>query len=68
MTISLTWRHAEVQSCLIDSREVVLGVHKKKIQQDATMYQNFIISYVHVYEAQHVSGDAPPIIRSPILQ
>jgi len=34
----------------------------KKIQQDAKMYQNFIISYL--YEAQHVSGDTPPIIRS----
>jgi len=34
----------------------------KKIQQDATMYQNFIIP--HLYEAQHVSGDTPPIIRS----
>jgi len=33
-----------------------------KIQQDATVYQNFIISYL--YEAQHVSGDTPPIIRS----
>jgi hypothetical protein len=33
----------------------------KKIQQDATVYQNFI-SYL--YEAQHVSGDTPPIIRS----
>ena len=32
------------------------------IQQDATMYQNFIIPYL--YEAQHVSGDTPPIIRS----
>jgi len=32
-----------------------------KIQQDATMYQHFI-SYL--YEAQHVSGDTPPIIRS----
>ena len=27
-----------------------------KIQQDATIYQNFIIPYL--YEAQHVSGDA----------
>jgi hypothetical protein len=27
-----------------------------------TMYQNFIILYL--YEAQHVSGDTPPIIRS----
>jgi hypothetical protein len=26
------------------------------------MYQNFIIPYV--YEAEHVSGDTPPIIRS----
>jgi len=34
----------------------------KKIQQDATMYQNFIIPYL--YEAEHVSGDTPPIIRS----
>jgi hypothetical protein len=38
-------------------------IHKgKKIQQDATMYQNFIIRYL--YKAQHVSGDTPPIIRS----
>jgi len=34
----------------------------KKTQQDATMYQNFIIPYLQ--EAQHVSGDIPPIIRS----
>ena len=33
----------------------------KKIQQDATVYQN-LISYL--YEAQHVSDDTPPIIRS----
>ena len=33
-----------------------------KIQQDATIYPNFIIT--HLYEAQHVSGDTPPIIRS----
>ena len=26
------------------------------------MYQNFIIPYL--YEAEHVSGDTPPIIRS----
>jgi len=26
------------------------------------MYQNFIITYL--YEAQHVSGDTPPIIMS----
>ena len=29
------------------------------------MYQNFIILYL--CEAQHVSGDTPPIIRSPKL-
>ena len=32
-----------------------------KIQQDATVYQNFISN---LYEAQHVLGDTPPIIRS----
>jgi len=37
-------------------------IYKKKIQQDAIMYQNFIIPYL--YEAQHVSGDTPPVIRS----
>jgi len=30
------------------------------------MYQHFIITYLH--EAQHVSGDTPPIIRSLKLQ
>jgi len=35
----------------------------KKNQQDATMYQNFFI-IPYLYEAQHVSGDTPPIIRS----
>jgi len=35
---------------------------KKKIQQDARLYQNGIIPYL--YEAQHVSGDTPLIIRS----
>jgi hypothetical protein len=37
-------------------------IHKEKIQQDATMYKNFIIPYL--YEAQHVSGDTPLIISS----
>ena len=32
-----------------------------KIQQDATVYQNFISN---LYETQYVSGDTPPIIRS----
>jgi hypothetical protein len=35
---------------------------QRKIQQDATLYQNFIIPYLS--EAQHVSGETPPIIRS----
>jgi len=35
----------------------------EKIQQDATMYQNFM---PYLYEAQHVSGDTPPIIRSVV--
>jgi hypothetical protein len=34
----------------------------KKIQQDTTMYQKFIISYL--CEAQNVQGDTPPIIRN----
>jgi len=37
-------------------------IHKEKMQQDATMYRNFIIPYL--YEAQHVSGNTPPIIRN----
>jgi len=37
-------------------------MYKEKMQQDATIYQNFIIPYL--YEAQHVSGDTLPIIRS----
>jgi len=41
-------------------------LHKEKNQQDATIYQNFIIPYL--YKAQHVSGDTPPIIRSLKLQ
>jgi hypothetical protein len=36
---------------------------QRKIQQDAKMYQNFFI-IPYLYEAQHVSGDTPPIIRS----
>jgi len=32
------------------------------MQQDASMYQNFTIPYL--YEAQHVSGEQPCIIRS----
>jgi len=33
-----------------------------EIQHDSTAYQKFFISYL--YEAQHVSGETPPIIRS----
>jgi len=40
----------------------IAALFVKKIQRDATMYQNVIIP--HSYEAQHVLGDTPPIIRS----
>ena len=33
----------------------IMKYNSYKIQQDATMYQNFNIPYL--YEAQHVSGD-----------
>ena len=36
-----------------------LFFHKEKIQQVGIMCQNFIIPYL--YEAQHVSGDTPPV-------
>jgi len=41
---------------------IIVQFMEKKTQQDATAYQNFIMP--HLYEAQHVSGDTPPIIRS----
>jgi len=48
--------------CKLDVRgSVHHSIIHIKIQQDATVYQNFI-SYL--YEPQHVSGDTPPIIRS----
>jgi hypothetical protein len=34
----------------------------RKTQQGATVYQTFIFPYL--YEAQHVSGDTPPIIKN----
>jgi hypothetical protein len=37
-------------------------IHKEKSNKGLTVYQNFIIPYL--YEAQHVSGDKLPIIRS----
>jgi hypothetical protein len=40
---------------------IIIQFTKKKIQQNATIYQNFIIPYL--YEAQNVSGDTPLIIR-----
>jgi hypothetical protein len=36
-------------------------IHKEKSNK-MQQYQNFIIPYL--YEAHHVSGDTPPIIRS----
>ena len=36
-------------------------IHEEK-SNNATVYQNIIIPYL--YEAQHFSGDTPPIIRS----
>jgi len=52
-----------IKLCKLDVRESMHNsiIHIKKIQQDATVYQNFI-SYL--YEAQHVSGETPPVIRS----
>jgi hypothetical protein len=38
-----------------------LSKFTKKIQQNATVHKNIIL---YLYEAQHVSGDTPPIIRS----
>ena len=40
----------------------IMNLFIKKIQKDATIYRNVIIPLL--YEAQHVSGDTPPIIRS----
>jgi len=36
---------------------------QSKTQQDATIYQQFLL-FLILHEAQHVSGDTPPIIRS----
>jgi hypothetical protein len=54
---------SDVQSSqhMKSARTASQTISKKKIQQDATVYQNFIIPYL--YEAQHVSGDTPPIIK-----
>jgi len=59
--------HVETIKCLLDVRgSVHHSIIHKKIQQDAKIYQSFIIPYL--YEAQHVSGDTPPIIRNIKLQ
>jgi hypothetical protein len=55
-----TCHRAMARFCPGNSSVLTISSHKK-IQQDATVYQDFI-SYL--YEAQHVSGDTPPIIRS----
>jgi len=37
----------------------------QKMQQDATVCQNLLLHiYIYIYEAQHVSVETPPIIRS----
>ena len=41
-------------------------IHEEKSNKMLQCNQNFIIS--HLYEAQHVSGDTPPITRSLKLQ
>ena len=41
------------------------SVHKEKSNKMQQCIRNFIIPYL--YEAQHVSGDTPPIIRSQKL-
>jgi len=48
------WKNVKLKFYSFNKYKVII-IHKKNIQQDATMYQNFIIPYL--YEAQHVSGD-----------
>jgi hypothetical protein len=52
--------------CFEKSRSVMLSTKYLLIKKNATMYQNSIIPYL--YEAQQVSGETPPIIRSLELQ
>jgi len=42
--------------------QVTNSIHKEKSIKMQQYIKNFIIPYL--YEAQHVSGDTPPIIRS----
>jgi hypothetical protein len=39
-------------------------IHKEKSNKMQQCIKIFIIPYLQVYEAQHVSGDTPPIIRN----
>jgi hypothetical protein len=55
------WFHDKIVFMLDVRGSVHHSIIHIKIQQDAAVYQNFI-SYL--YEAQHVSGDTLPIIRS----
>jgi len=62
LTSNITIKHSYI--CVTIFREEYLCISllfAKKIQKDATVYQNFI---TYLYEAQHVSGDTPPNIRS----
>jgi len=56
------WAHSRPKHVELDKYTQKFTNSYRKIQQDATVYQNFIIPYLN--EAQHVSGDTPPIIRS----
>jgi len=49
------------QFCLVGHTQTMYINSYRKIQQHATV-SKFIILYL--YEAQHVLGDTPPIIRS----
>jgi len=51
-----------VHVCLMFADPCIIVKFINKNQHNSTMYQNFIIPYL--YDAQHVSGDIPPIIRS----
>jgi hypothetical protein len=41
---------------------IIVQFLQRKPQQYATVYQSFIIPYLH--KAEHVLGNTPPIIRS----
>jgi hypothetical protein len=59
LTLTSEYRRQLVKNFI--GKNTIWDKFTKKIQQDATLYQNFI-SYL--YEAQHVAGDTPLIIRS----